>query len=128
MSGFITINMHDTYTNNKGGGTFSCLLGSERLVELTLPSTVAAIRISNGFLYLDLSPLTNVTKIGNNFLHGCSRLTSLDLSPLANVRHIGSGFLDGCGALTSLDLSPLKNVTQIGVFFLHGCTALTSLD
>eukprot|EP00760_Papus_ankaliazontas_P039477 PhM_4_TR9581/c1_g1_i2/m.92456 len=76
------------------------------------------------FLSLDLSPLTNVTRIGPWFLGQCSGLTTLDLSPLANVMEIGDGFLSYCSGLSSLDLSPLTKLTKIGRSFLCDCSGL----
>ena len=42
-----------------------------------------------GLQSLDLSPLRSVTRIGDEFLGGCSNLTSIDLRVLCNVRRIG---------------------------------------
>eukprot|EP00760_Papus_ankaliazontas_P027712 PhM_4_TR3421/c0_g1_i3/m.425 len=128
----ISVDMHDTYTD--ACGAFDSI-PSLCLVEFTLPSTVSATCISDNFLsccarltHLDLSPFTNVRKIGRNFLRSGSALASLDLSPLTNVTEFGQYFLYCCSSLTSLDLSPLANVNEISGYFLEGCSRLTSLD
>eukprot|EP00760_Papus_ankaliazontas_P036627 PhM_4_TR8363/c4_g1_i3/m.14648 len=119
-----SIDMHQTYDIS---GTFDGL-GLHNIVELTLPSTVAATSLANsGLTSVDLSTLTNVSCIGNCFLAHCSALASLDASPLKNVSYIGNDFLCGCSALTFLDLSPL-HVGEIQNFFLCGCSALASAD
>jgi hypothetical protein len=66
-------------------------------------------------------------KIANNFLSDCTGLTSLDLSPLKNVTTIGDGFLSHCSGLTSLDLSSLSEVTRIGPSFLAYCSGLRTI-
>jgi hypothetical protein len=92
-------------------------------------------RIGNDFLShcsrltsVDLFPLQNVAHIGNNFLSSCSNLKSLDLTLLLNVSHVGDGFLTHCLSLPSIDLSALQNLTHIGDNFLNECSKLTSLD
>ncbi len=93
------------------------------------------IKIGDDFLYgcsgltsLDLSGLSNVTKIGKKFLFRCNGLTSLDLSGLSNVTKIGKKFLSACPNLRKLDLSPLSKVTEIEEDFLFMCIRLTDLD
>eukprot|EP00658_Telonema_sp_P-2_P048214 TRINITY_DN36690_c0_g1_i1.p1 TRINITY_DN36690_c0_g1~~TRINITY_DN36690_c0_g1_i1.p1 ORF type:complete len:124 (+),score=15.25 TRINITY_DN36690_c0_g1_i1:284-655(+) len=78
--------------------------------------------------FIDLTPLSNVTTIGDSFIGGMSSLTSIDLSPLCGVTSIGSYFLDTCSSLTSIDLSPLSNVVTIGLFFMPNCTSLKKID
>eukprot|EP00760_Papus_ankaliazontas_P022419 PhM_4_TR18850/c1_g1_i1/m.43449 len=131
----ISVDMHDTYSDDESNDTFSCLLPSASLVALTLPSSVLATHIERNFLsnccrltYLDMSALTNVASIGTGFLRNCAALPSVDLSRLLNVRQIADAFFADCTALTSLDLSPLANVSQMRNGFLMGCTALMSLD
>eukprot|EP00760_Papus_ankaliazontas_P035030 PhM_4_TR7589/c5_g1_i3/m.99810 len=131
--GGLAIDMHSTHYSHDMGPFDACR--SINIVELTLPSTVAATCVAANFLmyctrltHVDLSSLTNVRTIGDNFLRHCSALTSLDLSPLKNVVEVGEKFLDSCSSLTSLDLSPLANVRDIKFYFLYGCSSLTSLD
>jgi hypothetical protein len=81
----------------------------------------------SGLTRIDLSPLSQVTKVGFYFLSGCSGLTSIDLGPLKNVTEVGHAFLQGCSRLTGIDLSPLSNVTKVGSFFL-AFTGLTGID
>ena len=76
---------------------------------------------------LDLSAVSAVTKIENDFLLQCDSLTSVDLSSLNSLTHIGNGFLGYCGSLTSLDLSSLDSLTHIGTYFLYKCS-LTHLN
>ena len=77
---------------------------------------------------IDLSPLTNVTSIGHSFMSGCSSLESINLSPLTNLKTIGHDFMSSCNELTSIDLSPLINVTSIENGFLKNCSKLNSID
>jgi hypothetical protein len=77
---------------------------------------------------IDLSGLSNVTKIGGWFLMNCSNLTNIDLSPFSNVTEIGSWFLYGCHHLKSIDLSPLSNVTKIRDYCLYNCYNLKSIN
>ena len=53
-------------------------------------------------------------RLGIVFLEGVRGLASVDLSPLANVTQIGDYFLGGCSNLTSIDLRCLSNVRRIG--------------
>ena len=47
-----------------------------------------------------------VTGVGNRYL-SCSGLTSLDLTPLADLTGVGNEFLYDCSGLSALDLTPL---------------------
>ena len=76
---------------------------------------------------LDLTALSNVTKIEDAFLCGCEALTTLDLTPLNNVTKIENDFLGNCKSLTSLALSPLIKVKNVGSYFSANCTSLTSI-
>ena len=76
---------------------------------------------------IDLSPLSNITSIGNSFIYHCDKLESIDLSPLSKVTSIGTGFMNYCLKLTSIDLSPLLNITSIGNGFMYSCSGLTSI-
>lgn len=77
---------------------------------------------------IDLSPLSQVTRIGFGFLSKCSGLVNLDLNPLSKVKNIGSEFLAGCSGLTSLDFSSMNQVTNIELCFLQNCSSLTNID
>ena len=77
---------------------------------------------------IDLSGFINVTEVGKHFLTNCEGLTSLDLRPLNSLTKIGACFLFGCKGLITLDLSPLSNLTEISSDFLNGCEGLTTLD
>ena len=72
---------------------------------------------------IDLSPLQNVKTIGNYFLSVCKHLKRIDLSPLQNVKTIGNNFLSGSG-IESIDLLPLQKITHIGTYFLNSCNGL----
>jgi hypothetical protein len=74
-----------------------------------------------------LSPLSNVTTIGDEFLRYCRGLNYVNLRGLSNVITIGSSFLDSCGALLTLDLSSLSKVTTIRDFFLLNCNNLRTI-
>ncbi len=77
---------------------------------------------------IDLSGLSSLTTIGNNFLYKCKSLTSINLSGLSNLQNIGIGFLHQCEGLTSIDLSGLSRLTTIGKGFLYRCKGLTSIN
>ena len=77
---------------------------------------------------VNLSGLCNVTQIGEEFLLNCTSLTGLDLAPLSRIAHIGGCFLRNCESLTGLDLTPLSRIAQISESFLDGCKRLTELD
>ena len=77
---------------------------------------------------IDLSGLSNITSIGNNFLYLCKSLSSINLSDLSNLTSIGNFFLGNCKSLTSINLSRLSNLTSIGNNFLYYCNSLKSID
>ena len=77
---------------------------------------------------LDLSAVSVVTQIGNDFLSEAAALTNVDLSGLSSVTRIGGCFLHNCGSLTAANLSSLGNVTDIGIGFFCDCMSLTKLD
>ena len=110
-------------------------LAEGSLTRLDLSAVSFVTQIGDEFLEycdsltsIDLSGLSNVTRIGRSFLFGCSALTSLYLPPLNKVTVIEKCFLSNCEALTTLDLTPLSNVTKIEIYFLAGCISLTALD
>ena len=80
------------------------------------------------FVSLDLSAVSGIASIGDEFLRDCARLEVLDISGLTSVTSVGTGFLRGCKALKELDLTPLSRVTVIKERFLYDCTSLTQLD
>ena len=111
-----------------------------RYIVKSLPSTIMNLSIfSNtqplprGFLQgctlktLDLSPLSHLTKLSNNFLQDSTGLISLDLTPFAHLTKLPTGFLLGCTGLAALDLSPLTNLKTLPKHFVMGCTGLTSI-
>jgi hypothetical protein len=73
-----------------------------------------------GIINIDLSPLSNIKHIGSNFLSKCTGITNINLQSLSNVTHIKNNFLSDT-RITNIDLTPLSNVTYIGSFFLYGC-------
>ena len=77
---------------------------------------------------INLSPLTNITSIGPNFLADCIKLTSINLLPLSNVTSIEENFLYNCNQLTAIDLSPLCKLTSIKENFLCFCHSLAEID
>eukprot|EP00760_Papus_ankaliazontas_P004674 PhM_4_TR12020/c0_g1_i1/m.48502 len=127
----LSVDMYNTFSSERG--TLNCIRDS-KIVELTLPCTVAATSIAEDFLqcctqltYLDMKSLTNVATVPNNFLCGCSALALVDLSSLTNVHSVGMCFLRACSTLTSVDLSPLANVSRIPDHFLD-CSSVSSVD
>ncbi|CAO4839991.1 MAG: hypothetical protein CNLJKLNK_00987 [Holosporales bacterium] len=81
-----------------------------------------------GLTTLDLSPLVKVRSVGNQFLFGCKELTKLDLSPLFRLESIPDNFLYGCSGLKTLDLHPLSKLKAVRSGFLSECRGLTTLD
>ena len=102
------------------------------VASLLLQAEVATV-IPAGFLSqasftrLDLSAVSGVTRIEDNFLYGCASVKTVDLSGLCNVTHIGDAFLLGSTSLTSLDVSGFTAVTVIPKAFLHE-SGVTELD
>ena len=80
------------------------------------------------FVSLDLSAVSGIASIGDEFLRDCTSLEVLDISGLTSVTSVGKDFLRGCKALKELDLTPLSRVTVIQGCFLYECTSLTQLD
>ena len=112
----------------------SIIIISYSIISIDLTSLSQLQSIGNDFLpthrqlkSIDLSSLTDIKTIGNNFLYGCSSLTSINLSGLTTLESIGDGFLSDCSSLKSIDLTPLLNITSIGNNFLNNCLSLTSI-
>ena len=110
-------------------------LSQTSLTRLDLSAVSFVTQIGDEFLWncalltsIDLSGLSNVTRIGESFLSGCEALANLDLTPLNNVTKIEACFLESYKSLTTLDLTPLSNVTLIERSFLFDCTSIPSLD
>ena len=79
---------------------------------------------------LDLSFLSCITVIGNDFMWHCSGLTQLDLTPLGNVTRFGERFMLGCSGIIELDVQPLRTALLSGptpVDMLKDCTSLKKL-
>ena len=99
---------------------------------LLLQAGVATV-IPMGFLYgtsltaLDLSAVSGVKEIRENFLYNCRTLTSVDLSGLSSLTKIDKNFLFNCQSLTTLNWSGLC-LTQIGRHFLSNCRGLKEVD
>ena len=129
------IDLHITGCSGSHNQYFHQILDKNQELNLFIIFTNDVTWIVEEFLYgctnlttLDLSPLLNVTNIARSFLALCAGLRTLDLSPLSNVKSIDSRFLKGCTGLTTLDVSPLSQVTSIRDHFLSCCTGLTTLD
>ena len=104
------------------------------LTRLDLSAVSVVTEIGDDFLYnsselteVDLTGLCNVTVIGANFINNACELESINLSGFGNVTKIGEGFL-GCSALRTVDLSVFRRVTVIEGSFLGHCRHLTSVD
>lgn len=65
-----------------------------------------------------------VTKLPDNFLSLCSRLTDVDISD-AQITTIPTKFLSGCGAINAPIVIP-KTVTTIGNWFMLNCSSFNS--
>ena len=82
----------------------------------------------SGVTNLDLSEMTSVTKIGNQFCSSCTSLKTIDLTALHRVVKVKYGFLESCTSLESIDLSAFGNVAFIESEFLRKCTSLKTVD
>ncbi|MFN7709908.1 MAG: leucine-rich repeat protein [Holosporales bacterium] len=69
----------------------------------------------------------SVSVIGSHFLGACTSMTKLDISAMP-LRQLGSHFLYECRAFETVDLEPLWRLTTLKGHFLEGCTGLTSVD
>ena len=105
------------------------------ITRLDLSTVSTVTRIEDEFLHLcrsltavDLSSFNSLTYVGTFFLRGCRSLTAVDLSSFNSLTHIEDGFLSGCTSLTALDLSSLSSLEHVGCDFLQDCTSLTALD
>ena len=65
----------------------------------------------------------DVTEIGKDAFHGCSRLTSITIPP--SVTKIGEGAFFDCSSLTSITIP--ESVTEIGEETFCGCSSLTEV-
>ena len=96
--------------------------GAQRVVSFgnnMLRSTTAE-RISFG-------PLTQLTKVGRNWMDGCQQLTRLDFAcDLSLLKRVGDGWLRGCSALPQIDFDALTALESVGCFWMEGCDMLTS--
>ena len=77
---------------------------------------------------INLSPLNNVTSIGNNFLCQCISAKNILLPKSSVLETIGDNFLMNCKKLESIDLSVIPSVKSIGAFAFESCESLTDLD
>ena len=99
------------------------------LLQAEVTTVIPTLFLSSAsFTGLDLSAVTAVTRIENDFLFQCTSLTAVDLSSFKSLTHVGEYFLCNCRSLTALNLSSLNKLTQIGDRFLLNCKMLTSLD
>ena len=85
---------------------------------------------------LNLSPLSNIISIGNDFLsggesrlfHAKDKLTEINLMPLSNVKIIENNFLKNRKHIQNIILPSLYNLQSIGDNFLYDCRSLTQID
>ena len=77
---------------------------------------------------IDLSPLEQLTSIGNDFLYQCDKLLKIDLSSLVNLESIGNNFAGACYELQTINLLGLQKLKNIGTHFLQGCYNLLTID
>ena len=96
--------------------------------KLPLLTHINSVIKNRNITNIDLSPLSNITSIGDGFMVYCSELESIDLSPLSNITSIGYNFMYDCSRLESIDLSGLSNLTSIGNYFMYNCSRLTRID
>ena len=102
----------------------ACLLLQAEVATVIPEAFLAEVSLTR----LDLSAVSTVTRIEDEFLRACSRLTALDLTSLNNLTHIGNDFADQCLSLTSVDLSSLSHLERIGDSFLFECCSLTDVN
>ena len=103
-----------TYSSND----FEFVRKLENLTHLN--SNIKNIKITS----IDLTPLSNLTTIGNSFMFNCYSLKSIDLTPLSNLSTIGNSFMHNCNNLKNIDLSRLSKLTTIGNSFMRNCNNL----
>ena len=81
----------------------------------------------SGLTTIDLSGLIKVKYIGDGFLAKCTSLTTITLPEENAVEDIGNNFLMQCSGLTTIDLSGLSSVRNVGDGFLAKCTSLETI-
>jgi hypothetical protein len=111
------------------------IIKDRKITTINLSPLENITSIGNGFLSrcknlheINLSPLENITSIGNGFLSHCENLHEINLSPLKNITSISNNFLADCDKLHKINLSPLKNITSIGDEFLSDCKNLHEIN
>ena len=77
---------------------------------------------------IDLTPLKNITSIGDGFMNNCIKLKEINLSFLSNITSIGNNFMLGCKVLQEINLSFLSNIVSIGFNFMSNCTELKNIN
>jgi len=70
-------------------------------------------------------PICDLSDVGNEFLRATINLKAIDLLPLKKLQKIGNRFLQGCNKITSVIL-PENTINEIGSYFLYGCVSLTT--
>ena len=123
------------YIPTKNNGTIAIPKSKRnQILTFALPETVKATKIGNNFLsgctklaHLSLTGFDKVKVVGDNFLENCNSIQTLKLTNLSNVARIGNNFLHNCSSLWSTDFSTFKNVIEIDSGFLSGCTNITQI-
>ncbi|MBN9412319.1 MAG: hypothetical protein J0H12_00120 [Candidatus Paracaedimonas acanthamoebae] len=104
----------------KGHGHTIIYNADQEVVDIpTPPENIGKLILTNG---------NNKSRsIGDNFLFGCTGLTSFSTCGLTNLRSIGDNFLAFCYSLTSFNSHGLTKLKSIGNNFLSYCKSLVSL-
>ena len=109
--------------------TFMARCPSLTQLDLTPLSNITTI--GDGFLthsglqYLDLASFSKLTTVGDNFLLKCSSLISINLQ-LPVLSTIGKSFMANCSKLISVDFAHLGAVKSIGAAFMAYCLSLSA--
>lgn len=78
--------------------------------------------------YVDLSPISNVSNVGEYFLYKAKNLKEINLSSFMNITVIPKCFIFKNESLISIDLSFFSEVTTIGSGFLADAKKLHTID
>eukprot|EP01060_Flectonema_neradi_P001687 TRINITY_DN11021_c2_g1_i1.p1 TRINITY_DN11021_c2_g1~~TRINITY_DN11021_c2_g1_i1.p1 ORF type:complete len:344 (+),score=72.96 TRINITY_DN11021_c2_g1_i1:44-1033(+) len=73
---------------------------------------------------LDLSHMGNLSRIGSDFMKGCSNLRKINFPQNSKIENIGDYFLEGCRNLQSVDASVFGALKSVGSHFLANCESI----
>ena len=80
------------------------------------------------FTNSEIKQFDKITKIGDNFLSECKKITEIDLSYLKNITHIGDNFLCACENLENINFEQIIRVCVIGTHFMYMCKKIKNIN